>query len=144
MDTSTLKIAVRYYSKGGNTAKLAKAVAEELGVQALPVSAGLQEPVDLLFLGSSVYAAGVDAEVKDFIKNLSVPVGQLVNISTAAILDSTYNQVKKLAAEKNIPVSAKEYHCRGSFAFLHRGRPDGGDVAKVKAFARQVVDGVGG
>ena len=33
-----MKIAVRYYSRGGNTKKLADAIAEELGVESLPVS----------------------------------------------------------------------------------------------------------
>ena len=33
-----MKIAVRYYTKTGNTEKLARAVAEAVGAEALPVS----------------------------------------------------------------------------------------------------------
>lgn len=134
-----MNIAIRYYTKSGNTKKLAEAIAAELGVTALPVSAGLNENVDMLFLGSSVYAAGVDGEVKQFIAGLDVAVGQIVCFSTAALLKSTYEQVKKLAAARGIRVSDKEYHCRGAFAMLHKGKPDNDNVADAKKFARLVV-----
>ena len=51
-----MKIEVRYYTKGGNTEKLATAVASAAGVGALPVSEGLTGHADILFLGSSLYA----------------------------------------------------------------------------------------
>ena len=59
-----MKVAVRYFSRGGNTKKLAEAIASAIGVEAKDVSFGLNEDVDLLFLGSSVYAYGVDASIK--------------------------------------------------------------------------------
>lgn len=48
-----MKFAVRYYTKTGNTKRLAEAVANELGVEALPISEGLNEQADILFLGNS-------------------------------------------------------------------------------------------
>ena len=44
--------AVRYYTKTGNTRRLAEAVAGELGVEALPISDPIEEKVDVLFLGN--------------------------------------------------------------------------------------------
>ena len=44
--------AVRYYTKTGNTKKLADALAGELGVEARPISDPIVERVDLLFLGN--------------------------------------------------------------------------------------------
>ena len=38
--------AVRYYTKTGNTKRLAEAVAEALGVEALPISEPVTEPVE--------------------------------------------------------------------------------------------------
>lgn len=38
-----MKYAVRFYTKTGNTKKLADALAAELGVEALPISEGLNE-----------------------------------------------------------------------------------------------------
>ncbi len=48
--------AVRYYTKTGNTKRLAEAMAKELGVEALPISEPVNERVDYLFLGNSYYA----------------------------------------------------------------------------------------
>lgn len=85
-----MKIAVRYYTKGGNTKKLADAIAKAVGVDAKTVAEPLSEDVDILFLGSSVYAAWVDSSVKSFINGINVKIGKVVNFSTAAILKSTY------------------------------------------------------
>lgn len=46
-----MKIAVRYYTKTGNTKRMAEAVAKAVGVEALPISTPITEPVDILFLG---------------------------------------------------------------------------------------------
>ena len=40
-----MKIAVRYYTKTGNTKKLAEAVANAIGEKALPISSPITEPV---------------------------------------------------------------------------------------------------
>ena len=81
-----MKIAVRYFTRGGNTKKLAEAVAAAVGVKAEPVSVLLEEDVDILFLGSSVYAYGVDDAVKVFIDGIQVRIGKVVSFSTAAII----------------------------------------------------------
>ena len=134
-----MKIAVRYYTETGNTKKLADAIAAELGVEAKPIDAKLEEDTDLLFLCSSVYWAGVDSKVKAFLKSPGAKIGQLVNVSTAALIESTYAQMKKLAAEAGIPLSEREFHCKGSFKVLQKGRPNEEDLNAVRAFARDVV-----
>ena len=54
-----MKIAVRYYTKTGNTKRLAEAIAKAVGVEALPVTAPVAESVDILFLGNSYYAFSI-------------------------------------------------------------------------------------
>lgn len=132
-----MKVAVRYYTKSGNTKKLADTIAAAVGVTAEDTSHKLTEDVDILFLGSSVYAAGVDEEVKSFINGIDVKVGKVVNFSTAALLKSTSKQVGKLLAEKNIPFSEDEFYCRGSFGPMHKGRPNEADLKSAAEFAKQ-------
>ena len=134
-----MKAAVRYYTQTGNTKTLADAIAAELGVEAKSVDAPLQEDTDVLFLCNSVYWVGVDGKVKKFLNSPGAKIGQLVNVSTAALIESTYAQMKKLSAEAGISLSEKEFHCRGSFKALHKGRPNADDIEAVKAFARGVV-----
>ena len=135
-----MSIAIRYFSRGGNTKKLAEAIASAVGVEAATVNQPLSEKVDILFLGSSVYAAGVDESIKRFLADNKENIGTIVNFSTAALIPSTYNQVKKLASEHGIAISEQEFHCRGSFSLLHRGHPNAEDCKNVEAFAKKVVE----
>ncbi|MBO6055100.1 MAG: flavodoxin [Oscillospiraceae bacterium] len=135
-----MKIAVRYYTKTGNTKRLAEAVAAAVGTEALPISNAVEEPVDILFLGNSYYAFSIDPEVRDFIRSLdSGKVGRIVNFGSAAMLNSTWKKVKAEADKAGIPMDDREFHCRGEFKGLHKGRPNNEDFEAAAAFARKVA-----
>ncbi len=134
-----MKTAVRYFTRGGNTKKIAEAIAGAAGVPAEPVSVPLEEDIDILFLGSSPYAFDVDNAVKDFISGISVRVGQAVSFSTAAVIKSTRKYTAPLLEAKGIPVSEEEFACRGSFTVLHRGHPDEEDCRAAAEFARKIL-----
>ena len=134
-----MKIAIRYYTKTGNTKKMAEALSEAVGVEALTVDNPLTEDVDILFLGSAVYAAGVDAKVKEFIENIDVNVGKIVNFSSAALIESTYKQVKKIAENNNLTMAEEEFHCRGAFKLDHRGRPNDEDLRNLQEIGKSIV-----
>ncbi|MCR5310315.1 MAG: flavodoxin [Lachnospiraceae bacterium] len=130
--------AVRYYTKTGNTKRLAEAVAKELGVEALPISEPVNEKVDLLFLGNSYYAFNIDPEVRDFVKSLDKNlVGKIVNFGSAAMLNSTYKKIKTEADKVGIPMDDREFHCKGEFKGLHKGRPNDEDIKAAVEFAKQ-------
>lgn len=130
--------AVRYYTKTGNTKRLAEAVAKELGVEALPISEPINEKVDILFLGNSYYAFNIDPEVREFVASLDKEkVGKIVNFGTAAMLNSTYKKVKEEADKVGIPLDSKEFHCRGEFKGIHKGRPNESDIAEAIKFVQQ-------
>lgn len=135
-----MKYAVRYYTKTGNTKRLAQAIAEVLGVEALPISEPVTEAVDLLFLGNSYYAFNIDPEVKAFVGSLEKSkVGKIVNFGSAAMLNSTYKKVKAEADKVGIPMEEKEFHCKGEFKGIHKGRPDANDEKAAAAFAKTFV-----
>ena len=134
-----MKIAIRYYTKTGNTKKLAEAISQVVNVEAKTVDEPLTEDVDILFLGSAVYAAGIDGKIKEFIRNIDVNVGEVVNFSSAALIESTYGQVKKEVEAKGIKMSENEFHCRGAFKFVHRGRPNEKDLKNVQEFAKGII-----
>ena len=134
-----MKIAVRYYTKTGNTKRLAEAVAAAVGVQALPISAPITEPVDVLFLGNSYYAFTIDPEVRGFVRSLNKEtVGKIVNFGSAAMLNSTYKKVKAEADKAGVPMDPREFHCRGEFKGLHKGRPNDDDLKAAEAFAKAI------
>ena len=135
-----MKIAIRYYTKTGNTKKLAEAISSAINVEAKTVDEPLTEDIDILFLGSAVYAAGIDQKIKDFIKSINVNVGEVVNFSSAVLIESTYKQVKKEVEAKGLKMSEDEFHCRGAFKFVHRGKPDKNDLKNVQEFAKRIVN----
>jgi len=135
-----MKIAVRYYTKGGNTKRLAEAVAKAVGVEALPISTPVTEYVDILFLGNSYYAFTIDPEVRAFIKGLDKnKVGKIVNFGSAAMLNSTYKKVKAEADKVGIPMDEREFHCKGEFKGIHKGKPDESDMKAAADFARKII-----
>ena len=135
-----MKVAVRYYTKTGNTKKLAEAVAKAVGAEALPISTPIDEPVDILFLGNSYYAFTIDPEVRSFIRSLDPKlVGRIVNFGSAAMMNSTWKKVKAEADKVGIPMDEREFHCRGEFKGAHKGRPNAEDLAAAAAFAREIV-----
>ena len=135
-----MNIAVRYYTKTGNTKRLAEAVAKAVGSEALPLDRPIEAPVDVLFLGNSYYAFSIDPEVRKFIQSLDKnKVGRIVNFGSAAMLNSTYKKVKAEAAKVGIPVDEKEFHCKGEFKGLHKGKPDADDLAAAAAFAEMIM-----
>ena len=131
-----MSFAVRYYTKTGNTKRLADAIAKELGVEALPISEPVREKVDILFLGNSYYAFNIDPEVRNFVASLSKDkVGKIVNFGSAALLNSTYKKVKAEADKVGVPMDEKEFHCKGEFKMLHKGKPDADDLRAAREFA---------
>jgi len=133
-----MSYAVRYYTKTGNTKRLAEAIATELGVEALPISEPVTEPVDYLFLGNSYYAFSIDPEVRSFVASLDKnKVGRIVNFGSAAMLNSTYKKVKAEAEKAGVAMDDKEFHCKGEFKGLHKGRPNENDIRAAVEFARQ-------
>ena len=135
-----MKTAVRYYTKTGNTKRLAEAVAEAIGAEALPLSSPIEEPVDILFLGNSYYAFSIDPEVREFIRKLDRnKVGRIVNFGSAAMLNSTYKKVKAEADKAGIPMDEREFHCRGEFKGIHKGRPNAADLVAAAEFAKTII-----
>ena len=108
-----MKIAVRYYSKLGNTEKIARAIAEGAGVEARSIAdePTLPERADVLFLGGAPYANIMAPELKAYAEGLSAEtVGKVILFTTSNWSRRTVLALKKLLAEKNIPVEDEYFY----------------------------------
>ncbi|MBQ3072255.1 MAG: flavodoxin, partial [Oscillospiraceae bacterium] len=110
-----MKVAVRYYTRSGNTEKLAAAIAQAAGVKAELVSRPLDDKVDVVFLGCSYYAFDVDEAVKRFIEENKENIGKIVCFGTSAMMKSTHKPMKKVTDAAGVLLAREEFHCRGSF-----------------------------
>lgn len=134
-----MKVAVRYYSKNGHTQKMAAAIAKEAGVKEADVWQPLEEPVDVLFLGSSVYVANLNSSVKRFLAENKDKIGIIYSFGSAAVLESTYAMVQKECDALGIRLATEEFHCRGQLGALHKGHPDETDIRNCAAFGRKIL-----
>lgn len=136
-----MNTAVRYFTRGGNTKKLADAIASQVGVKAQDCSVPFTEPVDLLFLGGSVYWGGIDKNLKQFIEKLEPSKVKCVAVfGTSAIKSEPDKEIEKLLQNKGISVSKHSFHCRGEFSAVHKGHPDSDDLTQAAAFAKNASD----
>ena len=102
-----MKTAVRYFSKLGNTEKIAQAIAEGAGVEAKSIveESTLPEKVDILFLGGAPYANIMAPELKSYAEKLTPDlVGKVVLFTTSNWSRRTVMALKKLFKENGIPV----------------------------------------
>ncbi|QAT42991.1 flavodoxin family protein [Aminipila luticellarii] len=138
-----MKTTVRYYTRSGNTKKLAEAIAKEAGAEAKECSAPLTEPVDLLFLGGSVYWGGIDKNLRQFIAQLDKEKVKCVAVfGTSALKKEPDLELEKLVREKGIPVSRHSFHCWGAFAAMHKGHPDSDDLKQAANFVQAALNEV--
>ena len=135
-----MKIGVRFYTRSGNTKKLADAVAKAVSSESKDLSIPMDERADILFLGCSYYAFDVDPEVKRFIIENKEKIGKIVCFGTSAMMKSMKKPVAKIAAPLGIAVADEEFHCRGEFKMFHKGKPDADDLSRAAEFARKIVE----
>ena len=136
-----MKIAVRYYSRGGSTEKTARAIAREVRERAETTDKPLEGKVDVLFIGSGIYKGHIDGHVKSFIESLSSSrVGKAVFFSTAMLGGGNSDEeVRKLLEKQGIPMDTRTFHCHGKFLFFHRDHPDQKDLLDAELFARKII-----
>ncbi|CAB1252763.1 Flavodoxin [Ruminococcaceae bacterium BL-6] len=130
---------VVYVSRGGNTKKLADAIAKGAGAPAVSVEHfDPSESVDTLYVGASIYAGAIDGRLRRFLAGLKPSqVKCVVVFGTSAGKKTALPEIKSILEPKGIGVSNDEFHCRGSFLFANRGRPDGEDLRQAEAFAER-------
>lgn len=131
---------VVYYTKSGNTQKIANAIGEALNCKVENMDSPLEQPVDILFLGASVYKFGIDKKVLNYIDNLNAKsVGAIAIFSTSAMSDSGYPKLVKRIKSRGIPVCEDHFYCKGEFMLVNKNRPNVDDVKAAENFAKRIV-----
>ena len=82
-----MKVAVRYYSRGGNAKAMAEALAKGAGCEALSIDdphAAITQDVEVLFIGGALYAYNLDKKLVDYINSLPADkIGRAVCFGTS-------------------------------------------------------------
>lgn len=130
-----MKIAVRYYSRRGNTKLLADSIATSAGISAVSIDnerANFLKDVDLLFIGGALYAYRINKNLKSYIESLdSEKIKKAVVFSTSFISKHAIKVIRKLLEEKGITVM-DEY-------IYKRGKLSDDDIKDVKNTASEII-----
>ncbi|WP_049960374.1 flavodoxin family protein [Pseudobutyrivibrio sp. LB2011] len=128
-------VAVRYYSKSGNTKSLAEAIAKGAGVIPISVdedSAKITEDIDVLFIGGALYAYGLDKVMNDYLAGIDgKKVKKAVVFSTSWISKHSIDLIKKALKEKGIEVADETCYVRN--------KPNDKQLAEAEEFAKKFI-----
>lgn len=135
-----MKIAIRYFTKFGHSARMAEVVSQVTGAQAQTVDTPLADPVDTLYLGCGVMLGKISKEMATFIQTLSPDkVGRVVCFGSCAIIKSPVPQLRTLLEARGIKVDERSFTCRGSMGPLHGGHPNQQDLDDLKHFIESTL-----
>ena len=130
-----MNIAVRYYSRSGNTKAVAEAIAKAADVEAVSVdqdNAAISEPLDVLFVGGALYAYGIDNKLKEYLQTLKKEdAKKAVVFSTSWLSKHAIELIKKGLSEAGIPVTEEFYYVKG--------KPVEQQIKDAAAFARKFL-----
>ncbi len=134
---------VVYASRGGNTKKLADSIAKGAGVSAVSMEHfNVSEAADILFVGASIYAGTIDGKLREFLAGLQPSqVKSVAVFGTSAGKKTALAEVKSILEPKGVSVLEDAFHCKGSFLFANRGRPNEEDLKQAEAFAGRICGG---
>jgi len=134
--------AVFVDSRGGNTRKVAEAIAEEVGATVLDTPGPVPAGTEILFLGSGVYGGKPGDALREFVERGSFSGMKVALFATSGGARGAEMMMEKIADDlrKKGATVLGTYHCRGKFLFTNRGHPDGEDLGRAKAFAREMVN----
>jgi flavodoxin len=133
-------IVVLVDSRGGNTRKVAEAIAGELGVPVGDLSAPLPGDAKTLFLGSGTYGGKPGGAMQKFIASQDFSGRRVALFGTSGGAEGAKKMIGGMEEElgKKGATILGSYHCRGKFLFTNRGHPDKGDLENAKKFAKQM------
>lgn len=87
-----MNIAVRYYSRTGNTKQIAELIAAAAGCRAEEIEVPLEGKTDILFLGGGIYWGKIPQAMKEYMKSLAS--GHIRRIAVFATAEEGFNACK--------------------------------------------------
>jgi flavodoxin len=131
---------VVYYSRSGNTEKVAGAIARELGVTARDVrTAGILPPNAFVFLGTGCYGTVLPGAFTGFMKQNRFDGREIALFTTSAFGSEAE---RSLIREKVTGLGAEikySYSCLGRWMSVKKQHPTPEELEKAREFARQVI-----
>lgn len=146
-----MKMLVLYSSSGGNTGKVAEAIASELKCDCVRVTrsgtlgAVDLDSYDLVFVGTGIHYGGPNEDIVAYLKGVSLNrSGQFALFITWGGAGKTNQTVfaalKALLESKGQKVHSDAFSCYGGWNFLRRGHPNEQEIKAAKEWATKTAN----
>ena len=134
-----MKSVVVYFSRFGNTKKVAEAMASVLNAEMWDAREITELPdFDLLLVGSGTYRGRPRKHLMSLIKNVMILEGKkTAAFGTHARRDGAASVLKELLENKGADVLGS-WSCRGRFLFMSRRHPSDADLDGARRFAEEL------
>ena len=135
-------ISVIVDSRGGNTRKVADAIADELGIKATDVTISPPDDAKILFLGSGTYGGKPGQAMMKFIGSGNFSGRKVAVFGTSGSLAGGQNMIAAMTdilKQKGATILGS-YHCRGKTFLVNWGHPNKEDLDNAKKFAREMLN----
>jgi len=131
---------VVYYSRGGNTKKVAEAIADELWTTAKNIQDVDTLPDDsFIFLGSGCYGSVLVKEIADFIERNRLAGRKMALFTTSAFgWGKEFSIMEKRILVKGVNIVG-HFNCFGQLLSMKKGHPDAEELEEARKFARTMV-----
>ena len=112
-----MKVAVRYYSVGGNVKLIAEALARGAGVPAISIDepeGPLREPVDILFLGGATHNFKLDPKLIQYIEDMpeGIVTDRVICFGSSAFTRRPIYSIMELLKKKNFKIGKQAVWAR--------------------------------
>jgi flavodoxin len=134
-------VSVLVDSRGGNTKKVADAIAEEIGITARVVTTSSTDDAKILFLGSGTYGGKPGETMIKFIESGNFSGRKVAIFGTAASVSGCQKMIAAMTDilhQKGATILGS-YYCKGKFFLVSRGHPNNEDLDNAKKFAQEML-----
>lgn len=143
-----MSCVIIYSSKTGNTKKIAECMAKEISCELInldevSINDINLEKVQIILLGSGVYANKMHENVIKFVENLNRRVDTIVFFVTwfgrGKSHETAINRCKKVLESNNQNVIDDYFECYGGgFKVIRRGHPNEKDFENARKWVRKI------
>jgi flavodoxin I len=135
-------VSVLVDSRGGNTRKIADAIAEEMGIKAGDVTTSPPEDAKILFLGSGTYGGKPGEAMMKFIGSGNFSGSKVAIFGTSASVAGGQKMIDAMTdiLKQKVTTILGSYHCRGKMFLVNRGHPNKEELDNARKFAREMLN----
>ncbi len=132
---------VIYFSRSGNTRKVADTIASEIGVKAIAIKdAKLNQKTDVIFLGSGCYGNKASPKMIEFITTNDFQDRQIALFGTSGNGQGIHLQDMAEILKKQGALLKGIYDCKGkTFGLINRSHPGKENLTKARKFVHEMI-----